>query len=230
MASPNALVHPSIDNIITKANFRWANRYGDDPQPRVRLSPYPPPASNTSCGVSQQEVWQYRRVEARQRCAARAHPRPVEFRARQYTGVALPHSRAHTAVCTSVADACDRAYDYVVVTTKAIPELLRTPALLAPLLAPASAAAHVQPTYVLFQNGLNVERDLHAAVAALGHAPRIISTAVYISMAMFGANIVRHKTFVRASAPLHIPGLTMGLGPHVAGRVQAGRLYDDDEQ
>ena len=70
MASPNALVHPSIDNIIAKANFRWANRYGDDgdddddPRPRVRPSPYPPPASNTSCGVSQQEVWQYRRVEA----------------------------------------------------------------------------------------------------------------------------------------------------------------------
>ena len=104
-------------------------------------------------------------------------------------------------MCASVADASDRAYDYVVVTTKAIPELARTPALLAPLLAPAYARAHAQPTYVLFQNGLNVERDLHAAVAALGHAPRIISTAVYISTAMLGANVVRHETFVGTSAP-----------------------------
>ena len=58
----------------------------------------------------------------------------------------------------------DRSYSHVVVTTKAIPEITRTPDLLAPLLSPPYTSKYSQPTYVLLQNGLGVERDLYEAL------------------------------------------------------------------
>ncbi|KAF8168580.1 hypothetical protein BJ912DRAFT_1001516 [Pholiota molesta] len=65
-------------------------------------------------------------------------------------------------VCRSVADAADRPYSYVVVTTKAVPEVVKTSKILGPLLANEYTAKFAQPTYVLVQNGLNVEVDLTA--------------------------------------------------------------------
>jgi 2-dehydropantoate 2-reductase len=80
-----------------------------------------------------------------------------------------------------------------VVTTKAIPELIRTHTLLSPLLSPPYADKHPQPTYVLFQNGLNVEVDLYNALKELGKGePKIISTAVYIGTNLSGDNVVEH--------------------------------------
>lgn len=98
----------------------------------------------------------------------------------------------------TIAEASDRPYSHVVLATKAIPELKRTPELLQPLLAPPYANLHQQPTYVLLQNGLGVERDLYAALKHLQpeQEPRIISTAVWIGTRLIGKDIVEHNEFV----------------------------------
>lgn len=96
----------------------------------------------------------------------------------------------------SVSDALDQPYSYVVVTTKAVPEVTTTSKLLAPFL--SAAYPHPQPTYVLLQNGLNVESDLYQAVSKLGKGdPRIISTALYIGTNLLSENVVEHNDFVR---------------------------------
>ncbi|TRM67019.1 ketopantoate reductase PanE/ApbA C terminal-domain-containing protein [Schizophyllum amplum] len=75
---------------------------------------------------------------------------------------------------SSVAAAADQTYSYVFLTTKCIPDIIKTPALVAPLLSAPYADEHRQPVYVLMQNGINVEKDLYDAVKALGKGePRI---------------------------------------------------------
>jgi len=102
-------------------------------------------------------------------------------------------------VFSSVSQALDIPYDYVVVTTKAIPEITRTSALLGPLLSPPYFQTHAQPTYVLMQNGLNVERDLYETIKSLGQDPKIVSTAVWIGTNMVDTNVVEHNHFDRVS-------------------------------
>src|ERR1700761_5021161 len=80
----------------------------------------------------------------------------------------IPRANIPSIVCRTVAEAADRSYAYVIVTTKAIPDVMRTPELLAPFLAPEYVEKYQQPTYVMLQNGLNVETDLFRAVKALG--------------------------------------------------------------
>ncbi|KAF7969656.1 hypothetical protein HWV62_26696 [Athelia sp. TMB] len=95
--------------------------------------------------------------------------------------------------CNSVASAADRSYSHVLLTTKALPDVIRTSSLLAPLLAPPYSDKYEQPTYVFLQNGLNVEADLYNALETLGKgSPKIISTAVYIGTNMIGDNLVEH--------------------------------------
>ncbi|KAH9942051.1 ketopantoate reductase PanE/ApbA C terminal-domain-containing protein [Amylocystis lapponica] len=110
----------------------------------------------------------------------------------------------------NVAAALDRPYAYVVVTTKAIPEIIRTPTLLAPLLSPPYSDAHPQPTYVLMQNGLNVEKDLYAALQQLKPAdkPRMINTTVWIGTGING-NVVAHGGFDRVSLGVCRPSATV---------------------
>jgi len=108
------------------------------------------------------------------------------------------HSNMPSKVCPSVAQACDREYSHVVVTTKAIPELTSTSTLLSSLLSPPYSDRYPQPTYVLLQNGLNVEVDLYNAIKKLGKGePKIISTAVYIATNITGENVVLHTDYVR---------------------------------
>ncbi|KAG8928702.1 hypothetical protein FRC02_006577 [Tulasnella sp. 418] len=82
-------------------------------------------------------------------------------------------------VVKSVSEALDRPYKYVVVATKALPDVLPTAQLLAPILLPSYN--HPLPTIVLLQNGIGVERDLYDhAFTSLGKRLRIIAAAVYI--------------------------------------------------
>jgi len=84
-------------------------------------------------------------------------------------------------VCRSVAKAADRQYSYVIVTTKATPDLTETSKILEPLLSPPYTQTFAQPTYVLLQNGLNVEIDLYLAIKEIGNDhPRVLSAAVWI--------------------------------------------------
>lgn len=103
-------------------------------------------------------------------------------------------------MCSSVASAADQAYDYVVVTTKAVPELKRTPEILSPLLSPEYTNRFSQPTYVLLQNGLNVERDLYDAILKLDKGkPSIVGTALYVGTNLATSNVVEHNNVVRHS-------------------------------
>ena len=97
-------------------------------------------------------------------------------------------------VCSSISEAADRAYAYVIWTTKAIPELSRSTDLLAPFLSPSYNNKFPQPTYVNMQNGLNVEVDLYKALQALNphEEPKIIGTAVYVVANARGNNSVEH--------------------------------------
>jgi len=100
-------------------------------------------------------------------------------------------------VCKSVTEASDRPYSHVVVTTKAIPDLNPTSTLLSSLLSPPYSDKYAQPTYVLLQNGLNVEMDLYDAIKKLDKGePKIISAAVYISTNLTGDNTVQHYDLV----------------------------------
>jgi 2-dehydropantoate 2-reductase len=100
-------------------------------------------------------------------------------------------------VVSSVAEAADRPYSYVVLTTKAIPEVIKTSRVLEPLLSSPYSERHPQPTYVLLQNGLGVERDLYHSVKALDQGePKIISTVVWIATNLVEKNVVDHNHFV----------------------------------
>ncbi|KZP13704.1 6-phosphogluconate dehydrogenase C-terminal domain-like protein [Athelia psychrophila] len=96
-------------------------------------------------------------------------------------------------LCNSVASAADRAYSHVILTTKALPDVSPTSALLAPLLASPYSDKFDQPTYVFLQNGLNVEADVYGVLERLGKgAPKVVSTAVYIAATIVGDNFVEH--------------------------------------
>ncbi|KZP14139.1 ApbA-domain-containing protein [Athelia psychrophila] len=104
----------------------------------------------------------------------------------------IPGWKPHR-LCSSIAEAADRAYAYVIVTTKAIPDVIRTPQLLAAILTPEYIKKYEQPVYVFLQNGLNVEMDLFAALKALGKAPKILGSALYINANQFQGNVVEHS-------------------------------------
>lgn len=106
-------------------------------------------------------------------------------------------------MCQSVAEAADSEYSYVVVTTKAVPEVEKTPELLSPFLSVEYNAKFKQPTYVLMQNGLNVEVDLFNALDQLQkqgvfkEVPRIIGCAIWIATNMRTPNAVECGDLVR---------------------------------
>ncbi|KAG1773656.1 ketopantoate reductase PanE/ApbA-domain-containing protein [Suillus placidus] len=108
---------------------------------------------------------------------------------------------------SSVAEAVDRPYSYVVLTTKAIPEVIKTSQILEPLLSSPYSERHPQPTYVLLQNGLGVERDLYHSVKALDQGePKIISTVVWIATNLVEKNVVDHNHFDRVTIGMYRHG------------------------
>lgn len=135
------------------------------------------------------------------------HAQGVHFQSRKYGDI---KGWKPDRLFRSVADALDRPYSHVVVTTKATPEITTTPALLAPFLSAAYMEQHPQPTYVLMQNGLNVEKDLYRALQALQptEQPKIISTAVWIGTRMIGPDVVEHNDFDRVSLGVYRPSTT----------------------
>ena len=69
--------------------------------------------------------------------------------------------------------------------------------MLAPLLSQPYVERFQQPTYVLMQNGLNVEADLYESVRNLDKGkPSILSCAVWIGANLSAPNVVEHSDFV----------------------------------
>jgi len=85
-----------------------------------------------------------------------------------------------------------------------------------------------QPTYVLMQNGLNVEVDLYEALKDLkGKEPSVISTAVWIGTNLKAANVVEHNDFV--GSPFMLPNLShlrFFIGSSHLGRLPSQELHN----
>ncbi|KAG9015459.1 hypothetical protein FRB94_000063 [Tulasnella sp. JGI-2019a] len=105
-------------------------------------------------------------------------------------------------VVRSVAEAADRSYSFVLITTKALPDVLPTSKLLEPLLSPSYT--YPQPAYALLQNGLGIEKDLYAGLTKRAPLapPQIITCAVYCDANLI-ENDMRH--------PTGLPKLEIGL-------------------
>ncbi|KAF8062298.1 ketopantoate reductase PanE/ApbA-domain-containing protein [Lyophyllum atratum] len=104
----------------------------------------------------------------------------------------------------SVAEAADRPYSYVFLTTKAIPERSPTTRILHPLISSPYADEHTQPVYVLLQNGLNVEVELYNALKQLGKGEyKIVSTALWIGTNLLEPNVVEHANFDRVTLGIY---------------------------
>ncbi|KAI0794757.1 6-phosphogluconate dehydrogenase C-terminal domain-like protein [Fomes fomentarius] len=131
----------------------------------------------------------------------------MNFRSRKYGNI---DGWQPDRLFSSIEHALDKPYAYVFLTTKAIPELQRTSTLLAPLLSHSYADTHPQPTYVLMQNGLNIEVDLYQALKKLkpNDEPRIISTANWIGTGLLDKNVVEHNDFDRVSMGIYRPSPT----------------------
>ncbi|CEL61398.1 hypothetical protein RSOLAG1IB_12449 [Rhizoctonia solani AG-1 IB] len=118
-------------------------------------------------------------------------------------------------VVSSVAEAADRAYKYVLIATKALPDVNPTPAILAPLLTEEYSKQYASPTFVILQNGLGVEKDLYAAAELSWKAkPRLLSAAVYIQANLVGErDIVEQGPFDRLVCGVYRPGLLVDDNP-----------------
>ncbi|KIY46911.1 6-phosphogluconate dehydrogenase C-terminal domain-like protein [Fistulina hepatica ATCC 64428] len=127
-------------------------------------------------------------------------------------------------LCKSVSEAADTQYDYVLVATKCVPEVVTTPEMLAPLLSVPYVNTFTQPTYVLLQNGLSIENDLYGSLIALGQGPpRIVSAAVFVFANITGKNVIEHDDMER---------LVMGVYRHknfttVVNSREEQKLLDD---
>jgi 2-dehydropantoate 2-reductase len=105
---------------------------------------------------------------------------------------------------STISQALDREYAYVAVATKAIPEITSTTDLLAPLL--EASYKFPQPVYVLLQNGMGIEKDLHSAAVKLNKGtPRILHGAVWIGTNLVAPNVVVHGDFDRMSLGIYRP-------------------------
>lgn len=99
-------------------------------------------------------------------------------------------------VYSSIAAAAVKRYDYVIVTSKCVPEVLPTSKVLEPLLRDVYTSAYGQPTYILFQNGFDIERELYKRLRTVTERPSVISAALHIFTNQNGA-VVNHNAYVR---------------------------------
>ncbi|KAG9128436.1 hypothetical protein FRC07_012544 [Ceratobasidium sp. 392] len=127
----------------------------------------------------------------------------------------IPEWKPHRVV-KSIQEAADRQYNYVLITTKALPDINPTPQILAPLLATDYASKYPPPTFVVLQNGLGVEKDLYSEVRSAWSTsePRILSAAVYIQANLVGGrDVVEQGPFDRLVCGVYRPTLKVTDDP-----------------
>ncbi|KAH9934314.1 uncharacterized protein B0H18DRAFT_980920 [Fomitopsis serialis] len=98
---------------------------------------------------------------------------------------------------SSLDQALDRTYAFVVLATKAIPEVTTTRDVVAPLLGLTYDGAHPQPAFVFMQNGIDVEEDIYVTLSQKvpSQNPRLISTALWVHMHMRDSVTVEYNNF-----------------------------------
>ena len=111
-----------------------------------------------------------------------------------------------TTVVQSYEEVLDFPFDYCIVSTKAVPEVMTTPQLLGLLL--TERYQHSQPAYVLLQNGLGIEGNLYQALKAREANPIVITCALYITTNITVDGNVSHGSFVCLPLPFLSPLLT----------------------
>ncbi|BGP12719.1 hypothetical protein JCM10213_008857 [Rhodosporidiobolus nylandii] len=115
-------------------------------------------------------------------------------------------------------EANDRAYQYIICATKALPDLLPTASILAPFLESQyhnTVDEADLPTVVLLQNGIGTE---HPLAAAYPHIP-IISVSVWVGANLKDGGLVTHGTLEK---------LVMGLYDGEGGRTGTDADHTDD--
>ncbi|GAA5947009.1 hypothetical protein JCM3765_002115 [Sporobolomyces pararoseus] len=113
------------------------------------------------------------------------------------------------------AEANDRAYKYIIVTTKALPDLLPTASILAPFLESnlnQSVDLEDGPTVVLIQNGIGIEHGLQVAYPQVP----IISVVAWIGANLHPGPLVTHGIMEKL-----IMGLYIGEGGDSPQSVEA---------
>ena len=113
-------------------------------------------------------------------------------------------------VVRTVAEAADRPYAYIICAFKYVPEVTTTPALLAPLLAALTRDALHPTTFVLLQNGIGIEDDLLAALAATTAPAAVISGCCWVDVTAVdgGRRVVHTGTRQRLVLGYHRPPLS----------------------
>ncbi|PVG00680.1 6-phosphogluconate dehydrogenase C-terminal domain-like protein [Serendipita vermifera] len=98
-------------------------------------------------------------------------------------------------VVRTVEEAADTNYDYIIGCFKAVPDVQSTPKLLGPLLEKSN-------TFVLIQNGINIERDLQVAKPS----STVISGCAWIDCTLVeNYRILRHGNIDRLVLGVHEP-------------------------
>ncbi|GAA5922441.1 uncharacterized protein JCM15063_003303 [Sporobolomyces koalae] len=113
------------------------------------------------------------------------------------------------------AEANDRAYKYIIVTTKALPDILPTASILAPFLESnlnQSVDLEDGPTVVLIQNGIGIEHGLQTAYPQVP----IISVVAWIGANLHAGPLVTHGMMEKL-----IMGLYLGEGGDAASDLVA---------
>ena len=107
-----------------------------------------------------------------------------------------PASSPSLPVVKSVEEASDTAYAFVIITTKSLPDILPTEAMLEPII-----KAGKSKTFVLIQNGLGIEEGIYAATRGIDAT--ILTSVCYISTNLVGnRDEVRFEVSSAFSVPL----------------------------
>ncbi|KAI9068717.1 2-dehydropantoate 2-reductase [Trametes sanguinea] len=98
-------------------------------------------------------------------------------------------------VVRTVEEAADRHYAYVICAFKCLPEIVTTPALLAPIISRLTTSPSKEPTtFVLLQNGIGIEDDLLEELSKIDASSVVISGCCWVDTTAVdgGRKIIQH--------------------------------------
>ena len=95
-------------------------------------------------------------------------------------------------VVSTVEEAADRSYAFIVVAIKCLPDVKPTSSILEPILRTISSSP--ETSIVLLQNGVGIEEDLHDALTKLGASSPVLSGCAWVDATAVdgGKRVVQH--------------------------------------